>query len=65
MAILTEKRGTVSVGRDEYFRLKKLEHRFGDFFAYFEHLFDIREARKEVKKRKLVSQGKLFKRLGL
>ncbi len=65
MAHIVEKQEVVSIPRAEYRRLKKLDVRFSDFLAYLGHLFDIREAREEVKKGKVVSQEKLFKRLGL
>ena len=65
MVNATLKKNTVSVARHEYIRLKKLDERFSDFFTYLEHLLDIREARREVKKGKFVAQEKLFKRLGL
>ena len=54
----------VSIPKSEYLRLKKLDERFREFFLYVENLMDIREARKEVKNRKVISQEKLFKRLG-
>ena len=54
----------VFIPRTEYFRLKKLEERFKDFWIYLEHLMDIREAREEVKQKKIISQEKLFKQLG-
>ncbi len=60
----TSLRDRVSVPRLEYFRLKKLEERFSDFWIYMEHLMDIREAREHMKKGKVISQEKLFKRLG-
>ena len=53
----------VSIPRIEYLRLKKLDERFRDFFAYLEDLMDIREAREQVKQKKVISQKKLFKRL--
>ena len=65
MTNATLKKNTVSIARHEYIRLKKLDERFSVFFAYLEHLLDIREARKEVKKGKFIAQEKLFKRLGL
>jgi len=48
----------------EYLRLKKLEERFKDFWVYLEHLMDIREAREDVKQKKVIPQEKLFKQLG-
>lgn len=54
----------VFIPKAEYLRLKKLEERFKDFWIYLEHLMDIREAREEVKQKKVISQEKLFKQLG-
>ncbi|MBI1755034.1 hypothetical protein HY250_04780 [Candidatus Azambacteria bacterium] len=54
-------RERVSIVKTEYLRLKKLDRRFRGFFAYFENLADIREARGEVKQKKIVPQEKLFK----
>lgn len=56
---------TITIPKTEYARLKKLDKRFKDFFAYIEYLMDIRESRKEIKKKKVVPQEKLFKDLGL
>lgn len=55
---------SISIPKTEYLRLKKLDRRFADFFMYIEHLTDIRDARKEVKQGKVISQEKLFKQLG-
>lgn len=55
----------VSIAKTEYLRLKKLDRHFRGFFAYLENMADIREARKEVKQKKIVSQEKLFEQLGL
>lgn len=54
----------IIIPKSEYLRLKKLDERFQEFFAYVENLMDIKEARKEVKQGKIISQGKLFKQLG-
>jgi hypothetical protein len=54
----------VSIPKTEYCRLKKLDEYFKDFWAYFEHLMDIKKAREEVGKNKIISQEKLFKKLG-
>jgi hypothetical protein len=54
----------VSVPREEYLRLKKIENRFGRFLAYVAYVEDIRRAREEVKHRKLAPQERLFKELG-
>jgi len=63
-SVAVKTKDSVYIPRSEYLRLKKLDKRFADFFAYIEHLADIREARKEVKLGKIVSQEKLFKQLG-
>ena len=55
----------IYISKKEYFRLKKLEERFGFFWEYFQGLLDIKEAREEIKKGKVVSQEKLFKKLGI
>jgi len=55
----------ISIPRAEYTRLKKLDTRFRDLFAYMEHIAEIREARKDVRSKKLTSQEALFRRLGL
>jgi len=54
----------VFIPKAEYLRLKKLDERFKDFWFYLEYLMDIREARGEVKQKKVISQEKLFKQLG-
>lgn len=56
---------TINIPKTEYARLKKLDKRFKDFFAYIEHLMDIRESREEIRKKKVIPQEKLFKELGL
>jgi hypothetical protein len=45
--------------------LKKLDKSFGQFFDYFAYLFEITEARKQVKEKKTIPQEKLFKELGI
>lgn len=62
--ITTATKNKVSVSKTEYLRLKKLEKRFGDFLAYLENVADIRQARKEIKQKRVISQEKLFKQLG-
>lgn len=62
MATITKEK--ITIPKTEYLRLKKLDEHFKDFLVYLENLVDIREARKEVKQKKTVSQEKLFKRLG-
>ena len=54
----------VFIPKAEYLRLKKLDERFRDFWLYLENLIDIREAREEVKQKKVIPQEKLFKQLG-
>lgn len=54
----------VSVPRDEYMRLKKIESRFRDFWAYMERIAEIGESRNQIKQKKVISQEQLFKRLG-
>lgn len=56
---------TITIPKTEYVRLKKLDERFEEFWAYLERITDIKEAREEVKKKKVISQEKLFKNLGL
>lgn len=64
MTNITATKSKVSIPKMEYLRLKKLEERFGDFLLYLENLMDIREARKEVKQKRIILQEKLFKQLG-
>ena len=47
------------VPRNEYLRLKRLDKRFKDFFAYLEYLSTIEKARKEKHTKKGVEQEKL------
>jgi len=54
----------ISIPKAEYYRLKNFDECFRDFWIYLENLIDIREARKEVKHKKIISQEKLFKQLG-
>ncbi len=54
----------VSISQKEYMRLKGLDKLFSNFLIYLEHITDIREARKEVKDKKVIKQEKLFKQLG-
>ena len=55
---------TVTISKNEYARLKKLDKKVSAFLAYMEHLLDVRGARNEVKEGKVVSQEKLFEKLG-
>ena len=63
MANITVKK--VLVPRNEYLRLKRLDKRFKDFFAYLEYLSTIEKARKEKHAKKGVEQERLFKQLGI
>ncbi len=54
----------VSVPKLEYLRLKTLDKRFGNVLEYLENTRNIQNARHEVKKRRVISQEKLFKNLG-
>lgn len=62
--IITTTKDKIFIAKSEYLRLKKLDKRFKDFWIYLENLMDIREAREEVKQKKIISQEKLFKQLG-
>lgn len=55
----------VSVPKEEYKKLKRLEQRFQGFWDYLEYLLEIRDARKEVDEKKVISQEKLFEELDL
>lgn len=55
----------ISVPRNEYARLKRLDKRFGEFLAYWDYLQSIHVAREDKRARKGVSQERLFRRLGL
>ncbi|MBI3458925.1 hypothetical protein HY061_01535 [Candidatus Azambacteria bacterium] len=57
-------RDQVIIPKSEYVYLKKLADSFEEFFCYFRQLKDIEEARMEVKQKKIISQEKLFKKLG-
>ena len=56
---------TISVKKEEYSRLKKLDKSFGKLFDYFAQLSEVVDSRKQIKEKKTTSQEKLFKRLGL
>lgn len=62
--IIGDTKTRISVPRDEYMRLKKIEARFRDFWAYMEHIAEIGESRNQIKQKKVISQERLFKRLG-
>ena len=55
----------IRISKEEYVKLKTLARRFGAFWNYFKHLKDVEEARSQVKKKKVISQRKLFRELGL
>jgi len=61
----TNYKDKVSIPKEEYSRLKRLDNRFSDFWNYLENLMEIREARKEVKEGKTISQEELFNELGI
>lgn len=52
---------TVTVPKKEYIRLKNLEARFGELLDYLGSVLETKEARKEVARKKVIPQGKLFK----
>jgi len=55
----------ICIPKAEYSRLKKIDERFSDFWAYFKNLMDIRDAREEIRQKKVISQEKLFRQFGL
>ena len=55
----------ISIPKMEYLRLKELDKHFKDFWMYLRNLMETREARKEISQKKVISQDKLFKKLGL
>ncbi len=60
----TALKNNISVPKSEYLRLKYIDRRFSGFLNYFENIIETREARKEVKRKKIIPQEKLFKKLG-
>ncbi|MBU1179013.1 hypothetical protein KKB69_01600 [Patescibacteria group bacterium] len=54
----------IVIPKMEYLRLKKLDQRFRKFLTYMENFVDIREARNEIKQKKIIPQEKLFEKLG-
>lgn len=62
--VIGDTKTRISVPRDEYMRLKKIESRFHDFWAYMERIAEIGESRNQIKQKKVISQERLFKRLG-
>ena len=55
----------ISIPKTEYLRLKEIDKRFNNFWTYLKNSTEIKEARKEIKQKKAISQEKLFKKLGL
>jgi len=55
----------ISIPKTEYLRLKEIDKRFNSFWTYLKNSTEIKEARKEIKQKKVISQEKLFKKLGL
>lgn len=55
----------ISIPKMEYLRLKELDKHFKGFWMYLRNLMETREAREEIKQKKVISQNKLFKKLGL
>lgn len=60
----TELKSRISIPKQEYERLKKLDAQFDELLAYASNVRDIAAARKEMKQKKVFSQEKLFKQLG-
>lgn len=56
---------SIRISKSEYARLKKIQKYFEKFWAYFEHLQDIKKSRDDIKARRVTSQKKLFKDLGI
>ena len=56
---------TISIKKEEYSRLKKLDKSFGKLFNYLAELYEIKAARKQIKEKKIIPQEKLFERLGI
>ena len=56
-------RDKIFISKAEYRRLKDLTNASG-FLSYVENLMDVREARKEINRKKIISQEALFKKLG-
>ena len=55
----------ISIPKTEYLRLKEIDKRFNNFWTYLKNSTETKEARKEIKQKKVISQEKLFKKLGL
>lgn len=54
----------ITIPKDEYIRLKKLDERFSDLWRYMEYLSHIQNSRQQIKEKKIISQERLFKQLG-
>ena len=65
MAPLAQTPAKVIIPKREYLRLKNLDERFGALLAYFEHLTEIKQARREITQKKMLTQEKVFRALGL
>lgn len=61
---VTKTKDKILISKSEYLRLKKLDGYFQDFWLYLQNLIDIKQAREEIKQKKVISQEKLFKKLG-
>jgi len=55
----------IRISKEEYIKLRQLQKHFEAFWKYFSHLQDIKEARKDIKAGRTISQKELFKKLGL
>lgn len=55
----------ITIKREEYQRLKKLDQSFGHFVEYLTYLEAIAGARKEAKEKKIIPQERLFRKLGV
>lgn len=61
----TARQSYIRVSKAEYKKLKVLQKRFEALWKYFEHLHDIKEARRDIAAGRTMSQEKLFKGLGI
>ena len=55
----------VQIQKQEYRRLKRIEKRVKGAWEYIEHLYHIKEARREVEEGKTTPQEEVFKKLGI
>lgn len=65
MSYMIAEKEKVSIPKAEYLHLKELDKHFKGFWAYLKNLTETKEAREEIKQKKVISQEKLFKKLGL